>query len=576
MNKRLKNVVTRAIGFLLALTLVFGYFPSVSVYAENEEVIDNTDVEEELEEEIEEKPEEEIEKEPEEEIEEEPEEEIEEEPEEEIEEEFEEVVAIEAEEAEAEPEEMILLSAYDETPEDFFNKTEVTFTGIEVKSKDYDGLPIEIDFSKVVPSTAAFMDYSELEFNVEGTMGTVFNYADKRELPSEVGNYVLTMKISENSEYFYGEQSFAFEIRDKSTYEELDKQVAKHDAIADDKHVKATGRTKMMGDVRWLTLSAGQIEFKFYGTSASIDILGDKTATDPKASDKRAHIAIELDGVRVIDTLIDKNENTYDVLQDFGQKAKWHTVSVIKLSEVNQSSFAITGIHTMSAGEIEPTENRRLNIEFVGDSITCGYGVKGQLEDPFMTETEDCTMSFAGIAAKKLNADYSLVSSSGSGAVSGYSGDGNKNTVDMIPRIYDKLAFNADSFGGSEDQNVYVRDRAFDVVVVNLGTNDSSYVQENPERIKEFYTEYRALVERIREANPEAYIICSFGMMWSFGDLHTPIKQVVADLNAAGDEKVYYLALTQATEYGSGSHPSASFQKLNGENLARYIQFIMQ
>lgn len=98
--------------------------------------------------------------------------------------------------------------------------------------------------------------------------------------------------------------------------------------LADDQHVKVTGRTAYIDGKRWLTFSAGKIEFEFYGTAASIDIFGDYTSENPDDSARQAHIGIELDGERVIDAMIQSKNNTFEVLKDNGQEPAWHTVPV--------------------------------------------------------------------------------------------------------------------------------------------------------------------------------------------------------------------------------------------------------
>ena len=73
-------------------------------------------------------------------------------------------------------------------------------------------------------------------------------------------------------------------------------------------------------------------------------------------------------------------------------------------------------------------------IEFIGDSITAGYGVDDEVkEHGFSTATEDVTKTYAYKTAAALQADYSIVAYSGHGIISGYTGDGEKNTGLLIP-----------------------------------------------------------------------------------------------------------------------------------------------
>ena len=55
---------------------------------------------------------------------------------------------------------------------------------------------------------------------------------------------------------------------------------------------------------------------------------------------------------------------------------------------------------------ISPEPEKPLSIEFIGDSITCAYGVEGQSSsEPFKTSTENFMKSYAYLTAQKLNAD---------------------------------------------------------------------------------------------------------------------------------------------------------------------------
>ena len=55
-------------------------------------------------------------------------------------------------------------------------------------------------------------------------------------------------------------------------------------------------------------------------------------------------------------------------------------------------------------------------IEFIGNSITCGYGVESiTKEDPFEDETENHYMTYATLTAKALNAQHTAIARSGIG-----------------------------------------------------------------------------------------------------------------------------------------------------------------
>lgn len=380
----------------------------------------------------------------------------------------------------------------------------------------------------------------------------------------------------------------ADQTHDSDTKEEMEMNYEKAEIItktfvADEQYVKVTGRTAYIDQARWFTFSAGKIEFEFYGTAVSLDVLGDFTSENPEDRARQSHIAIELDGERVVDTLIATKNNTFEILKDEGQEPAWHTVSFTKLSELNQSSCAVTGITATCGGDIRPTQNKDLYIEFIGDSLTCGYGVLGPgPEEPFLTETEDVTLTHVAICANELNADYSVAANSGFGVFSGACDGDEKNLQDLLPPIYDKLAVSAGQYGcEDESTNVYNRTREFDVCVINLGTNDGTYthpwnVNRVPyeDRVEEFFHAYKEFLTHVREMNPDAKIVCAHGLMDTV--LGPTVKKAVEEYkNETGDTQVYYTNLPTSLTYGSGYHPSKQGQEAAGKKLAEFINSIL-
>ena len=184
---------------------------------------------------------------------------------------------------------------------------------------------------------------------------------------------------------------------------------------ASENYVKMLGRTYMKEDILWLAQSASGIEFEFTGTSAEITIVGDNSIS----GDSKARFAVYVNGERVMDELVSNAEKTYTVFSS--EESKENTVRLVKLSESANSTIGIKNIKAKSVGDIAPTAYKDYTIEFIGDSITCGYGV--DVEDRnlhFSTATEDATKTYAYQTAQRLNADCSLVSYSGYGVISGY------------------------------------------------------------------------------------------------------------------------------------------------------------
>lgn len=275
--------------------------------------------------------------------------------------------------------------------------------------------------------------------------------------------------------------------------------------------VRLIGRVMPIEDTLWLALSGTGVEFIATGAKVRITFVADDTWSG--VSENRARIAVYVDGIRTVDRLLDKQEVTITAFEE-GNTAT-HLVRVIKLSESAMSTCGIAKIET--DGTIRPTECREKLIEFVGDSITCGYGVDDEDRDHhFATGTEDMTRAYAYKTAEWLLADYSMVSFSGYGIVSGYTATGDKMGHQLVPDYYEKFGFSCGTYLGKykpQDFSWEFSVRQPDVVVVNLGTNDMSYVLDKDDRREEFINGYMSFLKTIEERNPGASVVCTLGVM---------------------------------------------------------------
>lgn len=210
---------------------------------------------------------------------------------------------------------------------------------------------------------------------------------------------------------------------------------------------KLVGRTYLNDDTLWTAFSGSGAEFTYTGKKLDITIVGDNASTAGN-EENYARVAIYIDGERVIDDMLNEKEKTYTAFESDTEKSV--DVQIIKLSECAMSTFGIKPIKLADGEKIEPAKAKDLKIEFIGDSITCGYGVDDEdKEHHFKTSTEDVTKAYAYKTAKALNADYSMVSISGYGIISGYTDDGKKKSEQTIPQYYDKLGFSYNKFANS-------------------------------------------------------------------------------------------------------------------------------
>ena len=342
----------------------------------------------------------------------------------------------------------------------------------------------------------------------------------------------------------------------------------------DEEHVKPLGRIALQDDTLWLTHSGTGAEFIFNGKKLKITFCGDETAADDYSDpDSQARVAVMVDGECVFDEIMTQPEMCYE--QTYEEQSEL-TVKVVKLSEAINSTVGLKEIETDPEGSITPAKEKDRYIEFIGDSIVCGYGVDDS--DPshkFSTRTENVMKSYAYRTAELLNADYSMVCFSGYGVYSGYvSSTDTINSEETIPHYYDKLAYSRAYYNGKRPQDVsYEETRGADYVVINLGTNDRKYVDGREERKEEFQESYINFLKSVRKHHPGAYIICSLGIMGD--ELFPEIEKAVQEYTEkTGDKKVSsfrFDLMAPENGYGANGHPSEKNQERAAEQLVKYI-----
>lgn len=342
-------------------------------------------------------------------------------------------------------------------------------------------------------------------------------------------------------------------------------------------NIKLLGRTYYHDDWLYCALSGTGAEFTFTGTKCTMYVTGDSNSAVAGASDNHARIGIYVNGERVIDDMVDNKQEVYEVFSS--DEPEEVTVSLVKLSESPMSTIALTGIN-VTGTPIKPTPEKKPFIEFIGDSITCGYGVDDPDKDHhFVTSTEDVTKAYAYKTARLLDADYSLVSFSGYGIISGYSDGKNKVSAQTLPQYYDKLGFSYAANGSfmPSDIDWDFTTRQPDIVVINLGTNDDSYTLNHKDRQEEYSAAYTEFLKTVREKNPNAKIVCAFGIMTD--RLFPSIERAVEDYTAeTGDGNISTLKFdvhTAADGYSADWHPSVVTHDKAAAKLSEYLKTLL-
>ncbi|MGN0609667.1 MAG: GDSL-type esterase/lipase family protein [Oscillospiraceae bacterium] len=344
-----------------------------------------------------------------------------------------------------------------------------------------------------------------------------------------------------------------------------------------EENFKELGRTYYADGKIYCALSGTGAEFTFTGTECSVTVMGDANSANPSMADNQARVGIYVNGERVVDEMIDNLTETYEVFKSDTEETA--DIKIVKLSESPMSTFAITDI-TINGKDVKPAEDKERFIEFIGDSITCGYGVDDEdMNHHFSTKTEDTTKTYAYKTAEALNADYSMVSFSGYGIISGYSDGEKKVSEQTVPQYYTKLGYSWSQNGSFVPANIEwdFSKRQPDVVVINLGTNDDSYCKNKDDRCEEFQQTYVEFLKTIREKNPDSTIICTLGIM---GQNLYPYVELAARQYSeeTGDENISWLMFDmQSQDDGIAAdwHPTEKTHAKASAKLAEKIKEVM-
>ena len=227
------------------------------------------------------------------------------------------------------------------------------------------------------------------------------------------------------------------------------------------------GRTVTAGKRVYFNWSGSGFEFCFVGTGAAVELVTD----DLPSENERTYIGVYIDGCSYLQARfpINKKSGVYTLAE--GLPYGRHNVKVIRDTEMWYGKVAVTDILTENTPEM-PQDNPKMIIEFIGDSITCGYGnICSNASPDFRTAEESFAETYAAKAANMLGADVSVIAASGNGFCHDYG----CNTQNLIPDLYlyaDKLL---DLQVNGEPREYDFENNPCDAVVVKLGQNDGQY-----------------------------------------------------------------------------------------------------
>ena len=313
-----------------------------------------------------------------------------------------------------------------------------------------------------------------------------------------------------------------------------------------EKSVNIYGRHDVIDGELILYHSASGIEFSMEGNSVKIVL----------HSTGKSYMRIYVDGSKEGERLaVFEGEKEYTVVDSIG--AGRHVVRIVKATEESAAIWTMKAL--VADGFLAPPKKPDFKMEFIGDSLTAGYGVLGNADEAYSVDNSDSTKSFAYRTAHALNANYSIIGWSGI-CVKAYMFVPDLNMTQLYGQVSNR---NTTAYEGGFDA---------DVVVLNLGTNDTAYfvLQGGSAYGEQFPTDYKELLRAIRAKNPRAYIVCLYGMMVVDEVISGGIQAAIQSLN---DEKIVYNPFTlEPNTLGASGHPSQEAHKGVSEGLVNYLK----
>jgi lysophospholipase L1-like esterase len=244
-------------------------------------------------------------------------------------------------------------------------------------------------------------------------------------------------------------------------------------------------------------------------------------------------------------------------------------VRIDKLTESQSGSARFLGFFVGAGAKALPEAVRGRRIEFIGDSHTVGYGVRGASRDCTQEQVHDLTdtsLAFGPVLARRLDADYRIVAFSGRGVVRNYSG---LAPGEPLPALYDRL------IPGEATPKVEAADPwAPQLIVVGLGTNDFSTPVKPGEAWADeaaLHAAYRdgyvAFLSSLARRQPQARFLLIAGDLFA-----ADVAEVVARINAATPGLATPVIRTGMVQTACHAHPSVGDQLLMADALEAAIK----
>lgn len=388
------------------------------------------------------------------------------------------------------------------------------------------------------------------------------------ELYMKPGKYTISIQSIGDKKYADSEYSTSIEYVQKDPYAVSE---LAGENLQDTTKINWLGRTyfQSLNGTMFFYMTASGFEVKFHGTELSAEFI---TSANPAG--KEPHLVVFVDGETESTKgnliVITSSKQTHVLVS--GLEEGLHTVRVLKRSESIDSTTGVTKITT--DGEFQNVDSLKVRkIEFIGASSSVGFGnLAPNTDTPKTTQNSDGLRAFPYLAATMVDAELNIFSASGWPLLLGPWGTNNNN----IPTAYDYVNVYSNILWNHANYSP-------DLIMIDLGTNDMSYIKQlpakdQPQAVENFILYYIEFIKKLNQLHPEAKILIVYGVNSESG-IYKPTEDVydrMQELHPEIDLHIVKLPTMNAADgIGSSNHPSSVTHIKASNALANTVNEIM-
>lgn len=324
---------------------------------------------------------------------------------------------------------------------------------------------------------------------------------------------------------------------------------------ADHQYIQYTGRIDFSNRSKpKIWPSGAYVVIKFRGPSCTV-----KLNDELLWGSVHNYIEVVIDGQPAKRIQLKAKENTIELAKNLSAGA--HTLIICKDTEAENGYIELLGFTCQELLPPPPKAKRKL--EFIGDSITCGFGadesvLKCGTAGAQWYDQHNAWMAYGPTTARSLDAQWHLSSVSGIGLIHSCC-----DKKILMPQVFDKIAMPKDSLKWN------FANYQPDVVTVCLGQNDG--VQDSTK----FCSAYVSFAKTLRGYYPKAKLVFLSSPMADATLKTALVKYITAvrkELSRQGEQNTGSYFFTRQSIKGCSSHPSMAEQQQIAQELTAYLK----